>query len=88
MDDILDKCGETFHVHEMMAKTEDRSPYTIVAFQECERMNILTNEMKRSLRELSLGLKVLIFSLKFIPSHKNWEKNEKTFTSMCRFRES
>ncbi|BET02170.1 Dynein, axonemal heavy chain [Nesidiocoris tenuis] len=57
VDDILDKCGETFHVHEMMAKTEDRSPYTIVAFQECERMNILTNEMKRSLRELSLGLK-------------------------------
>lgn len=31
--------------------------YIIVAFQECERMNYLTGEMKRSLRELDLGLK-------------------------------
>ena len=30
----------------------------MVAFQECERMNILTNEMRRSLKELNLGLKV------------------------------
>lgn len=33
------------------------SRYIIVAFQECERMNYLTGEMKRSLRELDLGLK-------------------------------
>ncbi len=26
-------------------------------FQECERMNILTKEMRRSLKELDLGLK-------------------------------
>lgn len=31
--------------------------YIIVAFQECERMNYLTGEMKRSLKELDLGLK-------------------------------
>ena len=37
---------------------EERTPYVIVAFQECERMNTLTNEMKRSLKELDLGLKV------------------------------
>ena len=30
----------------------------MVAFQECERMNILTSEIKRSLKELDLGLKV------------------------------
>lgn len=41
----------------MMAKVEDRTPYIIVAFQECERMNMLTGEMKRSLKELELGLK-------------------------------
>lgn len=41
----------------MMAKVEDRTPYIIVAFQECDRMNALTREMKRSLRELDLGLK-------------------------------
>ena len=45
---------------ELMAKVplEERTPYTIVAFQECERMNILTNELRRSLKELNLGLKV------------------------------
>ena len=31
-----------------MAKVEpaDRTPYVVVAFQECERMNGLTNEIK------------------------------------------
>ena len=48
---------------ELMAKVpaEERTPYTIVAFQECERMNTLTNEMKRSLKELDLGLKVSVW---------------------------
>ena len=40
-----------------MQKVEERTPYVIVAFQECERMNNLMKEMKRSLRELDLGLK-------------------------------
>ncbi|CAH1960840.1 unnamed protein product [Acanthoscelides obtectus] len=53
----MDKLPERFPVAEMMAKVEDRNPYIIVAFQECERMNNLTNEMKRSLKELDLGLK-------------------------------
>lgn len=57
LDDILDRLPEEFNVHEMMAKVEDRTPYIIVCFQECERMNMLTNEMKRSLKELDLGLK-------------------------------
>lgn len=45
---------------EIMAKVppEERSPYVLVAFQECERMNMLTNEIRRSLKELDLGLKV------------------------------
>ena len=42
---------------EIMGKVEERTPYVIVAFQECERMNYLTNEIKRSLKELDLGLK-------------------------------
>ena len=29
----------------------------LIIFQECERMNILTSEMRRSLKELDLGLK-------------------------------
>ncbi|KAK9886613.1 hypothetical protein WA026_017535 [Henosepilachna vigintioctopunctata] len=57
IDDILDKIPDAFPVQEMMAKVEDRTPYIIVAFQECERMNNLTGEIKRSLKELDLGLK-------------------------------
>lgn len=41
-----------------MAKVEDKTPYVLVAFQELERMNILFREIKRSLKELDLGLKV------------------------------
>ncbi len=41
-----------------MAKTEEKTPYTVVALQECERMNNLTIEIRRSLKELNLGLKV------------------------------
>ena len=37
---------------------EERTPYVVVAFQECERMNMLTVEIRRSLKELDLGLKV------------------------------
>ncbi|XP_049855418.1 dynein beta chain, ciliary-like [Schistocerca gregaria] len=57
LDDILDKLPEGFNIAEIMAKVEERTPYIIVAFQECERMNILSSEMKQSLRELDLGLK-------------------------------
>ena len=43
---------------ELTGKVEEKTPYVLVALQECERMNTLTSEMKRSLRELDLGLKV------------------------------
>jgi dynein heavy chain, axonemal len=49
---------------EIMGKVEERTPYVIVAFQECERMNYLTSEIKRSLKELDLGLKV--FEMKIL----------------------
>ena len=59
-------------MQEMMARCEDRTPYVVVAFQECERMNGLTREMKRSLKELDLGLKV---------SHVlSWSSNTATAT--------
>lgn len=58
LDEVLEKLPDEFNVQEMMARVEDRTPYTVVAFQECERMNILTSEIKRSLKELDLGLKV------------------------------
>ncbi|CAH1639911.1 unnamed protein product [Spodoptera littoralis] len=57
LDEIIEKLPEEFNMTEIMGKVEERTPYVIVAFQECERMNYLTGEMKRSLRELDLGLK-------------------------------
>merc|ERR1719499_533985 len=57
VDDILDKIPDQFNMVEIMQKVEERTPYVIVCFQECERMNLLTKEMKRSLKELDLGLK-------------------------------
>ncbi|RKP16689.1 dynein heavy chain [Rozella allomycis CSF55] len=41
----------------MIARVEERTPYISVAIQECDRMAILTNEIRRSLKELDLGLK-------------------------------
>ncbi|XP_076856222.1 dynein axonemal heavy chain 9 [Brachyhypopomus gauderio] len=57
LDEILEKLPDEFNMVELMGKVEERSPYVVVALQECERMNILTQEIKRSLKELSLGLK-------------------------------
>ncbi|NWR75951.1 DYH9 protein, partial [Centropus unirufus] len=57
LEEMLEKLMDEFNIAELMAKVEERTPYVVVAFQECERMNILTSEIKRSLRELDLGLK-------------------------------
>ncbi|XP_075759566.1 dynein axonemal heavy chain 9 isoform X2 [Pelodiscus sinensis] len=57
LDEILEKLPDEFNIPELMAKVEERTPYVVVAFQECERMNILSSEIKRSLQELDLGLK-------------------------------
>lgn len=58
IDEILEKLPEEFNMTEITSKVEERTPFVIVAFQECQRMNYLTNEIKRSLKELDLGLKV------------------------------
>uniref|UniRef100_A0A803TIG4 Dynein axonemal heavy chain 17 n=1 Tax=Anolis carolinensis TaxID=28377 RepID=A0A803TIG4_ANOCA len=57
LDEIMDRLPEPFNMVEIMAKAAEKTPYVVVAFQECERMNILTTEMRRSLKELNLGLK-------------------------------
>lgn len=49
---------DEFNIPELMARVEELTPYIVVALQECERMNTLTREIRRSLRELHLGLKV------------------------------
>ncbi|KAK7507150.1 hypothetical protein BaRGS_00001085, partial [Batillaria attramentaria] len=59
LEDIMERMPDEFNMVEIMAKVplEERTPYVVVAFQECERMNMLTDEIRRSLKELALGLK-------------------------------
>lgn len=58
LEEMLEKLPEEFNMVELLGKVEERTPYQVVVLQECERMNILTEEIRESLRELSLGLKV------------------------------
>ncbi|KAM4663589.1 dynein axonemal heavy chain 17 [Discoglossus pictus] len=57
LDEILEKLPEQFNMVEVTGRAQERTPYVLVAFQECERMNVLTSEIRRSLKELDLGLK-------------------------------
>ena len=58
LDEFLEKLPEEFNMPELFVRAEEKTPYVLVALQECERMNGLTREMKRSLKEVDLGLKV------------------------------
>ncbi|CAD7085079.1 unnamed protein product [Hermetia illucens] len=55
--DTLDKLQDEFCMTEITSKVTKVTPYVVVALQECERMNILMKEMRRSLKELLLSLK-------------------------------
>uniref|UniRef100_A0A8D0L2M4 Dynein axonemal heavy chain 11 n=1 Tax=Sphenodon punctatus TaxID=8508 RepID=A0A8D0L2M4_SPHPU len=57
LDDIQEKLPEEYSMSDITSKTAERSPYILVCFQECERMNMLIHEIRRSLKELDLGLK-------------------------------
>uniref|UniRef100_A0A3P9MJJ8 Dynein, axonemal, heavy chain 9 n=1 Tax=Oryzias latipes TaxID=8090 RepID=A0A3P9MJJ8_ORYLA len=57
MEEITGRLPDQFNMSELFAKAQERSPYEVVALQECERMNFLIREIRSSLRELSLGLK-------------------------------
>ncbi|XP_023241581.1 dynein beta chain, ciliary-like isoform X1 [Centruroides sculpturatus] len=57
IDDIMERLPSQFILADLFTRAEDKTPYTVVAFQECERMNFLLNEIQNSLKELNLGLK-------------------------------
>ncbi|XP_077576473.1 dynein axonemal heavy chain 11 [Stigmatopora nigra] len=57
IEDLLDRLPEQYNVAEMLVKATERSPYISVCLQECERMNLLLVEIKKSLDEVDLGLK-------------------------------
>ena len=62
LDDIIERLPEFFDLDEIREKSassdsEVISPYAMVVIQEAERMNKLLAEVRRSLKELDLGLK-------------------------------
>lgn len=59
LDDILGRLPEPFNSQDLQSRVppEERTPFAIVALQECDRLNILIREISRSLKELALGLK-------------------------------
>lgn len=63
LDEVLEKLPEEYNMSDITSKTAERSPYILVCFQECERMNHLISEMRRSLKVLDLGLKVRLYLL-------------------------
>ncbi|XP_039966059.1 dynein beta chain, ciliary [Bactrocera tryoni] len=56
-EDFLDKMQDEFNLQALLNRVDRKTPFVVVALQECERMNALIFEIKRSLRELLLGLK-------------------------------
>ncbi|KAI8473051.1 MAG: flagellar outer dynein arm heavy chain beta [Monoraphidium minutum] len=57
LDDLGDRLPEQYDLEDIRGRADELTPYVMVAIQECERMNLLLAEMKRSLAELDLGLK-------------------------------
>ncbi|XP_061771898.1 dynein axonemal heavy chain 11 [Nerophis ophidion] len=57
IEDLLDKLPDRYNMAEITLKATERSPYISVCLQECERMNLLLEEMRKSLNKLDLGLK-------------------------------
>lgn len=54
--DLSKELPDSFNMLEIQLKIEEKTPYMIVAIQECEKMNTLLNEIRFSLNELDQGL--------------------------------
>lgn len=46
-----------FNMFDVNGKAKDKTPYVVVCIQECERMNVLLNEIRTSLTDLDAGLR-------------------------------
>jgi dynein heavy chain, axonemal len=57
IDAFLDALPDNFNMVEIMSTITDINPYINVSIQECERMNVLLYEMRKSLNDLDAGLK-------------------------------
>jgi dynein heavy chain len=80
----LNQLPRTFDMLSIRGRITDWNPYIIVALQECERMNALLVEIRKSLTELEMGLsgalnitdtmEQLIQALSANKVFVNWEK--------------
>jgi len=56
LQDYLDQLPENFNMMEITGRVVEKTPHLVVMLQECDRMNGLLFEIRRSLREMKLGL--------------------------------
>ncbi|KAH0788142.1 Dynein heavy chain family protein [Histomonas meleagridis] len=56
LDEIMTSIPMPFNITELYNRIEKHEPYVSICLQECERMNVLIAEIKRSLVELDMGL--------------------------------
>lgn len=54
--DFKTRAPEGFNMIEINLRVKDKTPFIVVCLQECERMNVLLGEIKRTLDDLKLGL--------------------------------
>lgn len=53
---FLNDLPPEFVMLELFDRAKERTPFIVVCLQECERMNILTGTIKKSLQDLEMGL--------------------------------
>jgi len=56
INDYLTRLPADFVMMDLNGRIKERTPYVVVAIQECDRMNVLLTEIRISLTELQLGL--------------------------------
>ena len=82
--ELKSRTPEDFNMIEITGKVKEKTPFIVVCLQECERMNSLLGEIKRSLEDLRRGfggeldmteqMDNLIRSLSFNKVADTWEK--------------
>lgn len=54
--DLKSRSPADYVMLDITSKVKDKTPFIVVCLQECERMNVLLGEIKRTLEDLRLGL--------------------------------
>lgn len=54
--DFKVRCPVDLSMLDILGRVKEKTPFVIVALQECERMNVLLGEIRKSLEDLRLGL--------------------------------